>query len=121
MVGKQFTKLLLLTNPSILLVSESNQDFMDAVNACISYVITTQAGGNMVISAGLVPALVGALSVKDPRQLKVLPCNLPPVMQSANKEGLNRMLQRLLGYWIVSCMGLGILSHHSRTQMVSPC
>ncbi|TPX49618.1 hypothetical protein SeLEV6574_g01357 [Synchytrium endobioticum] len=51
-------------------VSESNQDFMDAVTACILYVITTQAGGNMVISAGLVPALVGALSVTDARQLK---------------------------------------------------
>ncbi|TPX38198.1 hypothetical protein SmJEL517_g00226 [Synchytrium microbalum] len=51
-------------------VSETSQDFMDAITAFISYVITTQAGGNMVISAGLVPALVAALNTTEPKHLK---------------------------------------------------
>jgi hypothetical protein len=47
------------------------QDFLDAMFALISYIISSQTGGNMVISAGLVPVLLQLLSNKHSSQLKV--------------------------------------------------
>ncbi|KAF9935205.1 hypothetical protein FBU30_006290 [Linnemannia zychae] len=46
------------------------QDFLDAMFAFISYIISSQTGGNMVISAGLVPTLLQLLSNKQTSQLK---------------------------------------------------
>ncbi|KAF9145192.1 hypothetical protein BGX30_010067 [Mortierella sp. GBA39] len=46
------------------------QDFLDAMFAFISYIISSQSGGNMVISAGLVPVLLQLLSNKHSSQLK---------------------------------------------------
>ncbi|KAG0297593.1 hypothetical protein BGZ96_005696 [Linnemannia gamsii] len=46
------------------------QDFLDAMFALISYIISSQTGGNMVISAGLVPVLLQLLSNKYSSQLK---------------------------------------------------
>ncbi|KAF9909831.1 hypothetical protein EC991_008002 [Linnemannia zychae] len=46
------------------------QDFLDAMFAFISYIISSQTGGNMVISAGLVPVLLQLLSNKHSSQLK---------------------------------------------------
>ncbi|KAF9143356.1 hypothetical protein BG015_000457, partial [Linnemannia schmuckeri] len=46
------------------------QDFLDAMFALISYIISSQTGGNMVISAGLVPVLLQLLSNKHSSQLK---------------------------------------------------
>ncbi|KAK3827071.1 MAG: hypothetical protein J3R72DRAFT_374295 [Linnemannia gamsii] len=46
------------------------QDFLDAMFAFISYIISSQTGGNMVISAGLVPVLLQLLPNKHSSQLK---------------------------------------------------
>ncbi|KAK5815411.1 hypothetical protein F5H01DRAFT_279335, partial [Linnemannia elongata] len=46
------------------------QDFLDAMFALISYIISSQTGGNMVISAGLVPVLLQLLSNKHSSHLK---------------------------------------------------
>ncbi|KAG0215073.1 hypothetical protein BGX33_001508 [Mortierella sp. NVP41] len=46
------------------------QDFLDAMFALISYIISSQTGGTMVISAGLVPVLLQLLSNKHSSQLK---------------------------------------------------
>ncbi|RIA89170.1 hypothetical protein C1645_825193 [Glomus cerebriforme] len=47
-----------------------NQEYYDAVFALISYFITTQNGGTMVISAGIVPTLLQLLHNKNPQQSK---------------------------------------------------
>ncbi|KAF9951518.1 hypothetical protein BGZ72_006995 [Mortierella alpina] len=47
-----------------------SQDFLDAMFAFIAYVISSQSGGSMVISAGLVPVLLQLLSNKHASQLK---------------------------------------------------
>ncbi|KAG0205736.1 hypothetical protein BGX28_002703 [Mortierella sp. GBA30] len=46
------------------------QDFLDAVFAFIAYIISSQSGGSMVISAGLVPVLLKLFSNKHSSQLK---------------------------------------------------
>ncbi|KAF9293048.1 hypothetical protein BGZ74_011879, partial [Mortierella antarctica] len=46
------------------------QDFLDAMFAFLSFVISFQIGGNMVISAGLVPILLQLLTNKRANQLK---------------------------------------------------
>jgi E3 ubiquitin-protein ligase HUWE1 len=48
-----------------------SQEYYDAVFALISYFITTQTGGTMVISAGIVPTLLQLLHNKNPQQSKV--------------------------------------------------
>ncbi|KAF9934938.1 hypothetical protein BGZ67_003626 [Mortierella alpina] len=47
-----------------------SQDFLDAMFAFIAYVISSQSGGSMVISAGLVPVLLQLLTNKHASQLK---------------------------------------------------
>ncbi|GBC34534.2 DUF913-domain-containing protein [Rhizophagus irregularis DAOM 181602=DAOM 197198] len=47
-----------------------NQEYYDAMFALISYFITTQNGGTMVISAGIVPTLLQLLHNKNPQQSK---------------------------------------------------
>ncbi|KAF9277395.1 hypothetical protein BGZ68_009323 [Mortierella alpina] len=47
-----------------------SQDFLDAMFAFIAYVISSQSGGSMVISAGLVPVLLKLLTNKHASQLK---------------------------------------------------
>ncbi|CAI2172902.1 16430_t:CDS:10, partial [Funneliformis geosporum] len=47
-----------------------NQEYYDAVFALISYFITSQTGGTMVISAGIVPTLLQLLNNKNPQQSK---------------------------------------------------
>ncbi|KAF0392672.1 E3 ubiquitin-protein ligase HUWE1 [Gigaspora margarita] len=46
------------------------QEYYDALFALISYIITTQTGGTMVISAGIVPTLLQLLNNKNSHQLK---------------------------------------------------
>ncbi|KAF9998708.1 hypothetical protein BGZ65_005821, partial [Modicella reniformis] len=46
------------------------QDFIDAVFAFITYIIGSQSGGSMVISAGIVPVLLKLLTNKHSSQLK---------------------------------------------------
>ncbi|KAI8600747.1 hypothetical protein EDD21DRAFT_306070, partial [Dissophora ornata] len=46
------------------------QDFLDAVFALISYIIGSQSGGSMVVSAGIVPVLLKLLTNKHSSQLK---------------------------------------------------
>ncbi|KAF8929383.1 hypothetical protein BGZ58_008999, partial [Dissophora ornata] len=46
------------------------QEFLDAVFALISFIISSATGGNMVISAGIVPILLQLLSNKHPAQLR---------------------------------------------------
>ncbi|KAF9096459.1 hypothetical protein BGX23_011187 [Mortierella sp. AD031] len=46
------------------------QEFIDAIFAFISYIISGQTGGNMVIAAGLVPCLLKLLINKHESQLK---------------------------------------------------
>ncbi|KAF9186277.1 hypothetical protein BGZ51_006019 [Haplosporangium sp. Z 767] len=46
------------------------QEFLDAIFAFISYIIGSQSGGTMVISAGLVPVLLKMLQNKHSSQLK---------------------------------------------------
>ncbi|KAF9571966.1 hypothetical protein EC968_010503 [Mortierella alpina] len=47
-----------------------SQDFLDAMFAFVAYVISSQSGGSMVISAGLVPVLLQLLTNKHASQLK---------------------------------------------------
>ncbi|KAF9997246.1 hypothetical protein BGZ79_009053 [Entomortierella chlamydospora] len=46
------------------------QEYLDAMFAFISFIISSQTGGNMVISAGIVPVLLQLLANKHPTQLK---------------------------------------------------
>ncbi|CAG8766933.1 5759_t:CDS:2, partial [Acaulospora morrowiae] len=46
------------------------QEYYDSLFALISYIITTQTGGTMVISAGIVPTLLQLINNKIPHQLK---------------------------------------------------
>ncbi|KAF9918729.1 hypothetical protein BX616_006259 [Lobosporangium transversale] len=47
-----------------------SQEYLDAMFAFISFIIGSQMGGNMVISAGIVPVILQMLSNKQPTQLK---------------------------------------------------
>ncbi|KAI7827971.1 hypothetical protein BC939DRAFT_76403 [Gamsiella multidivaricata] len=46
------------------------QDFLDAMFALISFIISSATGGNMVISAGIVPVFLQLLSNKRPAHLR---------------------------------------------------
>ncbi|KAF9976767.1 hypothetical protein BGZ73_007902 [Actinomortierella ambigua] len=46
------------------------QEFVDAVFAFVTFVISSQSGGSMVISAGIIPVLLQLLSNKHASQLK---------------------------------------------------
>ena len=63
------------TNPCFIcfryFVVQYPQEFLDAMFAFLSFVISFQTGGNMVISAGLVPILLQLLINKRVNQLKV--------------------------------------------------
>jgi len=47
------------------------QEFIDALMAFITFIATTQSGGNMLLSAGLVQLLVRVFAVKSSASLKV--------------------------------------------------
>ncbi|CAG8537775.1 15360_t:CDS:10, partial [Funneliformis caledonium] len=49
---------------------DSENQYYDAVFALISYFITSQTGGTMLISAGIVPTLLQLLNNKNPQQSK---------------------------------------------------
>ncbi|KAK9767472.1 E3 ubiquitin-protein ligase tom1, partial [Basidiobolus ranarum] len=46
------------------------QDFIDALLSLIGYIITTQSGGNMVITAGIIPVLLSILDSREARHIK---------------------------------------------------
>lgn len=50
------------------------QDFTDAMFAFVQYIIGSQSGGSMVVSAGIVPILLKMISNKHPSQLKASGC-----------------------------------------------
>jgi hypothetical protein len=60
----------LLTRSQISLVVYK-QPFVEAMLSFVGYLISTQTGGNMVFSAGVVPVLVTILSSRQPSQMKV--------------------------------------------------
>jgi E3 ubiquitin-protein ligase HUWE1 len=47
------------------------QDFLDALFAFVTYLIQTQSGGQMLMSAGIIPTLLTILGNKKTSQLKV--------------------------------------------------
>jgi E3 ubiquitin-protein ligase HUWE1 len=49
---------------------ELPQDYVDAVFSLVSYLTTTQAGGPMITSSGIIPALVGVFSNNRPSQIR---------------------------------------------------
>lgn len=57
----------LLTSPS----ANYPQDFLDALFAFVTYLIQTQSGGQMLMSAGIIPTLLIILGNKKTSQLKV--------------------------------------------------
>ncbi|KAK9761441.1 E3 ubiquitin-protein ligase tom1 [Basidiobolus ranarum] len=46
------------------------QDFVDALLSLIGYIITTQSGGNMVITAGIIPVLLSILDSRETQHIK---------------------------------------------------
>jgi E3 ubiquitin-protein ligase HUWE1 len=60
--------------PSFLVAEPSGhypQDFLDALFAFVTYLIQTQSGGQMLMSAGIIPTLLTILGNKKTNQLKV--------------------------------------------------
>ncbi|KAI8810926.1 hypothetical protein BJ742DRAFT_675473 [Cladochytrium replicatum] len=51
-------------------VMEFPQEYLDSLFNYIAYVITTQSGGNMVITAGIIPALTSALEKPPSHHIK---------------------------------------------------
>jgi E3 ubiquitin-protein ligase HUWE1 len=51
-------------------------ELVDALFSLISYIVSTQTGGNMVITAGLLSCLLQLVSSTQPNQLKVRRDNL---------------------------------------------
>ncbi|CAG8511149.1 8932_t:CDS:10, partial [Scutellospora calospora] len=68
-LGEVLTAINASANHGILLYV-LRREYYDALFALISYVITTQTGGTMVISAGIVPTLLQLLNNKNSHQLK---------------------------------------------------
>lgn len=56
----------------LLILAHYPQDFLDALFAFVTYLIQTQSGGQMLMSAGIIPTLLTILGNKKPTQLKVL-------------------------------------------------
>lgn len=54
-----------------LILAHYPQDFLDALFAFVTYLIQTQSGGQMLMSAGIIPTLLTILGNKKPTQLKV--------------------------------------------------
>lgn len=47
------------------------QEFVDALFGFVSYIASTQSGGNMIISAGILPVLIQLMTNKRADRLKV--------------------------------------------------
>ncbi|KAF9927616.1 hypothetical protein FBU30_003038 [Linnemannia zychae] len=69
------------------------QEFIDAIVAFIGYIISGQTGGNMVISAGLVPVLLKLLVNKRASQVKVE--NSTAFTSFCSSGGLNMLVARI--------------------------
>jgi E3 ubiquitin-protein ligase HUWE1 len=58
----------------LLCLAHYPQDFLDALFAFVTYLIQTQSGGQMLMSAGIIPTLLTILGNKKAIQLKVMSC-----------------------------------------------
>lgn len=68
------TLLFILRKVTVAMESEDStypQDFLDALFAFVTYLIQTQSGGQMLMSAGIIPTLLTILGNKKQSQLKV--------------------------------------------------
>jgi E3 ubiquitin-protein ligase HUWE1 len=59
------------TYSTSMFIAHYPQDFLDALFAFVTYLIQTQSGGQMLMSAGIIPTLLTILGNKKTTQLKV--------------------------------------------------
>ncbi|KAJ2995906.1 hypothetical protein HDV02_000306 [Globomyces sp. JEL0801] len=69
------------------------QDFNDTLFAFLTFVLSTQSGGNMIISAGIIPLLISGLENKNELQLKV---NHKNIINLKNVTKCANMLDNIL-------------------------